>query len=222
MSGGLALRPRRPDDRSSYRFIGPASSLVRHRCSMVSPEEEESLRPTGAQADSGGSCEAIARLQVAPRDSRVGSGFAQLAGTVQGIRASRPRQQRPRTPAAKLPITISTAGSFHRALGAAPAGFVSLIFADFPRLFAEFPGKRFTLLWRNRRNGLGARGFHSRRDRHALTLALIQDTKGAFSGGTRSNTHRMCAYAFCASVLFSIKWHESKAKGPTCRISRLK
>jgi hypothetical protein len=69
------------------------------------------------------------------------------------------------------------------ALPAAPAGFASVIAADFPALFAEFRGKRFALLWRGSRDGFGARDFHGRCDRHAHTLTLIQDTEGNIFGG---------------------------------------
>jgi hypothetical protein len=64
-----------------------------------------------------------------------------------------------------------------------PAGFASLIVADFPALFAEFRGKRFTLLWRGSRDGFGARDFRRRCDGHAPTLTLIQDTKRNIFGG---------------------------------------
>jgi hypothetical protein len=43
------------------------------------------------------------------------------------------------------------------AIQPAPAGFASVIVADFPTLFAEFRRKRFTLLWRGSRNGFSAR-----------------------------------------------------------------
>jgi hypothetical protein len=46
-----------------------------------------------------------------------------------------------------------------------PAGFSSLIVADFPALFAEFGGKRFTLLWRGACDGFLAKDFHGRCDR---------------------------------------------------------
>jgi hypothetical protein len=69
------------------------------------------------------------------------------------------------------------------ALPAAPAGFASVIVAHFPELFAEFRGKRFTLLWRGSRDGFRAWGFHGRCDGHAPTLTLIQDTAGNFFGG---------------------------------------
>jgi hypothetical protein len=68
-------------------------------------------------------------------------------------------------------------------LPAAPAGFASLIVADFPALFAEFRGKRFTLLWRGSHDGFGPRDFHGRCDGHAPTLTLIQDTLGSIFGG---------------------------------------
>jgi hypothetical protein len=69
------------------------------------------------------------------------------------------------------------------ALPAASAGFASLIVADFTALFAEFSGKRFTLLWRGSRDGFGARDFHSRCDDRAPTLTLIRDTEGNIFGG---------------------------------------
>jgi hypothetical protein len=64
-----------------------------------------------------------------------------------------------------------------------PAPFASRIVADFPALFAEFTGKRFTLLWRGSRDGFGARDFHGRCDGHANTLTLIEDTEGNIFGG---------------------------------------
>jgi hypothetical protein len=64
----------------------------------------------------------------------------------------------------------------------APA-LASVIVADFPDIFAEFRGKRFSLLWRGGRDGFGAREFHSRCDGHANTLTIIQDTDGNVFGG---------------------------------------
>jgi hypothetical protein len=66
---------------------------------------------------------------------------------------------------------------------ALPAGFASLIVADSPALFAEFGGKRFTLLWRGSRDGFGVDDFHGRCDGRAPTLTLIEDTKGNIFGG---------------------------------------
>jgi hypothetical protein len=59
-----------------------------------------------------------------------------------------------------------------------PAGITSLIVSHFPALFAEFRGKRWTLLWRGNRNGFHARDFLRRCDGHANTLTFIEDTKG--------------------------------------------
>jgi hypothetical protein len=64
-----------------------------------------------------------------------------------------------------------------------PAGFTSLIVADFPALFTEFGGKSFMLLWRGSRDGCRARNFHCRCDGHAPALTPIQDTKGNIFGG---------------------------------------
>jgi hypothetical protein len=65
----------------------------------------------------------------------------------------------------------------------APAGFASLIVADFPALFADFGGKRSQLLWRGTRHGFGAEYFHRRCDGRAPTLTLIEDTDGNIFGG---------------------------------------
>jgi hypothetical protein len=62
-------------------------------------------------------------------------------------------------------------------------GFASLIVANFPALFAEFRGKRFTLLWRGSRDGFGAEDFHRRCDGRGRTLTLIEDTEGNVFGG---------------------------------------
>jgi hypothetical protein len=61
------------------------------------------------------------------------------------------------------------------------AGFPSLIVADFPTLFAEVRRRRLALLWRDSRDGFGARDFHSRCDSHTPILPLVQDT-GHFQG----------------------------------------
>jgi hypothetical protein len=58
-----------------------------------------------------------------------------------------------------------------------------VILRDFPAVFAEFRGKRFSLLWRGGRDGFGARDFHDRCDGHANTLTLIEDRNGNIFGG---------------------------------------
>jgi hypothetical protein len=47
-----------------------------------------------------------------------------------------------------------------------PLRFDSRIISDFPAIFAEFQGKRFSLLWRGSRDGFGALEFHGRCDGH--------------------------------------------------------
>jgi hypothetical protein len=64
-----------------------------------------------------------------------------------------------------------------------PAPFASLIVSQFPALFAEFRGKRFSLLWRGSRDGFGADNFHGCCDGHANTLTFIEDTEGNIFGG---------------------------------------
>jgi hypothetical protein len=53
------------------------------------------------------------------------------------------------------------------------AGFAFLIVADFPALFTELSEMRFTLLWRDSRNGFGTREIHRHCNCNAPTLALI-------------------------------------------------
>jgi hypothetical protein len=64
-----------------------------------------------------------------------------------------------------------------------PARLDSLIVSESPRLFEEFLGKRFNLLWRGSRDGFGADEFHHRCDGRANTLTLIADTDGNVFGG---------------------------------------
>jgi hypothetical protein len=59
----------------------------------------------------------------------------------------------------------------------------SAIISDFPEIFAEFRGKRFSLLWQGGRDGFGVRDFHGRCDGHANTLTVILDTDGNVFGG---------------------------------------
>jgi hypothetical protein len=59
----------------------------------------------------------------------------------------------------------------------------SVIISDFPEIFAEFRGKRFSLLWRGGRDGFAARDFHSCCDSHTNTLTVILDRKRNIFGG---------------------------------------
>jgi hypothetical protein len=150
--------------------------------------------------------------RAAQRDREVAELFltvSRLAATVEAICASSPRPSpavhpSPPTPAPSAPsVSVTTPADAPSsvaapnpppsqapppapsavALPAAPAGFASLIVADFQALFAEFGGKRFALLWRGSRVGFGARDFHDRCDGHAPALTVIQDTKGNIFGG---------------------------------------
>jgi hypothetical protein len=60
---------------------------------------------------------------------------------------------------------------------------IGSMWRDFPSVFGEFSGKRFTPLWRGSRDGFGASDFPSRCDGHATTLTLIEDTEGNIFGG---------------------------------------
>jgi hypothetical protein len=100
--------------------------------------------------------------------------LSRLAATLEAIRSSAPSGQSPASASTPRPAA---------ALPRPPAPFASLIVSEFPALFAEFRGKRFTVLWRGSRDGFGARDFHGRCDGHANTLTLIEDTKGNIFGG---------------------------------------
>jgi hypothetical protein len=112
-----------------------------------------------------------------------------------------PDRRPPVPPAPRAPPTAPSAV----ALAAVPAGFASLIVADFPALFAEFSAKRFTLLWRGSRDGFGARDFHGRCDGHAPTLPLIQDTGWSVFGG------------FTPVAWESRKWNRKKGSENNCQ-----
>jgi hypothetical protein len=97
-------------------------------------------------------------------------------------------------------------------LPAVPAGFASLIAADFPALLAEFSGKRFALLWRGRRKGFRVDDFHGRCDGRAPPLALIRDPdENTFKGFTsvewesRRKPPYFKGYSSLKSLLFSLK-----------------
>jgi hypothetical protein len=64
-----------------------------------------------------------------------------------------------------------------------PRRMEPVIISDFPELFAEFRGQRFSLLWRGSRDGFGACDFHSRCDGRGNTLTVILDTNGNIFGG---------------------------------------
>jgi hypothetical protein len=94
-------------------------------------------------------------------------------------------------------------------------GLDSAIMSDFPEIFAEFRGKRFSLLWLGGRDGFGARDDHNRCDGHADTLTVILDTDGnVFRGFTplewesrkwKNENNCFKADASLKSFLFTLK-----------------
>jgi hypothetical protein len=87
--------------------------------------------------------------------------------------------------------------------------FGSVIVSDFPEIFAEFRGKRFSLLWRGTRDGVGALDFHNRCDGHANALTLILDTKrnvfGGFTPVEWDSSNSLKADDSLRSFLFTLK-----------------
>jgi uncharacterized protein YdcH (DUF465 family) len=61
--------------------------------------------------------------------------------------------------------------------------FDSRFISHFPKIFAEFRGKDFKILWRGSRDGFKSQEFHGRCDGHANTLTVILDTEGNIFGG---------------------------------------
>jgi hypothetical protein len=59
----------------------------------------------------------------------------------------------------------------------------SVIVSDFPEIFSELRGKRFSLLWRGGRDGFGADDFHYGCNGYANTLTVILDIDGNVFGG---------------------------------------
>jgi hypothetical protein len=71
----------------------------------------------------------------------------------------------------------------------------SRIISDFPGIFAEFRGKRFSVLWRGSRDSFKGKEFHRRCDGHRNTLTVILDTEGNIFGGfTRAKWGSSGAY----------------------------
>jgi hypothetical protein len=62
-------------------------------------------------------------------------------------------------------------------------GIECAIVWDFPEIFSEFRGQRFSLLWRGSRDGFGASDFHKGCDGHVNTVTVILDTNGNIFGG---------------------------------------
>jgi hypothetical protein len=113
-------------------------------------------RAGGFRRSKKGACSATAEFSA--RLLHAEAGFARLSVTVEALRVAAPGL-------APLPLRDGP--------NAAPAGFASLIVADFAALFTEFGGKRFSLLWRGSRDG----------SRAPFTLALIRDKTGAIFRG---------------------------------------
>jgi hypothetical protein len=101
----------------------------------------------------------------------------------------------------RVPALVRTTPPSAKAGGTA---LDSEIISDFPEIFAEFRGKRFSLLWRGGRDGFGARDFHGRCDGHANTLTLIEDTDGNIFG------------AFTPLEWESRNWNGINGKGDNC------
>jgi hypothetical protein len=114
------------------------------------------------------------------------SGCSEKAGST--IRVPEPVRTTPPSAKAAKPVPAPAPPIPAQTAATAPArnltpALDSAIISDFPEIFAEFRGKRFSLLWRGGRDGFRARDFHRRCDGRANTLTLIEDTNGNIFGG---------------------------------------
>jgi hypothetical protein len=132
----------------------------------------------------------VSRLEAEVTDLRSASEPGRkLTSEIRELRAENlALKSAPRVPAAPAPQTNSIASPISTPNAAPvppppPVRFDSLIVSEFPEIFAEFSGKRFSLLWRGSRDGFGADDFHSRCNGHANTLTVILDTDGNVFGG---------------------------------------
>jgi hypothetical protein len=87
----------------------------------------------------------------------------------------------------------------------------STIISNFPDVFTEFVGKKFSLLWRGSRDGFKAEEFHRRCNGHANTLTVISDTKGNIFGGF---TPLEWEWRFCYKADDSLKSFVFTVKNP--------
>jgi hypothetical protein len=203
--GFEALAARVSEFRSSASFVGAAADgEARLWIAALEQRGLERDRETAAlQAEVARLSAAVEFLQTSVNGSevqaralrgdqaRIEAEAARLCTAVEGLReellALKPQPTSPssrkRTSSARMPPNIPTVPPCPVLPPQAPAGFASLIVADFPALFTEFRGKSFKLLWRGSRDGFGAGDFHGRCDGHAPTLTLIQDTRGNIFGG---------------------------------------
>jgi hypothetical protein len=124
--------------------------------------------------------------------ARLSTDFIRLAGEVSALRsaAAPPPQPIPLSPQPAVPSappldsqrTQPSPQPQKPPVPSAPP-LKSRIISDFPEIFAEFRGKRFSLLWRGSRDGFKATEFHRRCDGPANTLTVILDTRGNIFGG---------------------------------------
>jgi hypothetical protein len=76
------------------------------------------------------------------------------------------------------------------------------IVSEFPKIFKEFRGSRFSLLWRGSRDGFRACDFHRRCDGHANTLTVILDIEGNIFGAL----HCFSALLRCHRRIFEFEF----------------
>jgi hypothetical protein len=84
-----------------------------------------------------------------------------------------------------FPAESSWCGVVDRLIPPFPSPFPlgSLIVWELPEILSEFRGKRFSLLWRGRRDGFAASTFRHRCAGHSNTLTVILDRDGNIFGG---------------------------------------
>jgi hypothetical protein len=93
------------------------------------------------------------------------------------------------------------------------------IVPEFPKRFAAFKKKEFTLLWRGRRDGCGVRGFWIGSDGHPNPLTVILDTDGDIFGFLEISCDllRLQTTEFDSSLVWQPRWIESETASSPLR-----
>jgi hypothetical protein len=123
----------------------------------------------------------IAQKQSDPVVEQLSADFRELQKEVSTLKERIPEMQSTIT---RSNNQLSYLSSVVRPLSQQPSvgSLDSQIILEFPEIFAEFRGKRFSLLLRKSRDGYSNSEFHRRCDGHANTLIVYLDTNGNIFG----------------------------------------
>jgi hypothetical protein len=162
------------DLKARKRLLALEERMEHHDHEIAVLRIELSRHSRAQESSSGVLLGRVARLEA--EVSALRTAETELEADVRSLKADSPAQSTMIATLERLQFTVRTLKEY---TGALP----SLIVWDFPEIFAEFRGKRFSLLWRGSRDGFEAKQFHRRCDGHPNTLTVILDTKGNIFGG---------------------------------------